>query len=168
MSSSKILAHLRQSWYTLRDNNYYNVNNNNSIKHLSRIFQSHGSRVMICIILDCFCALWPPHFSCYQLCCFEGSATVHPLYICVSCQICLVCLCQWMSEVSQDFFSMIAAGSLSEAGLGLGDVDFDAVSAFRGGVLSYWCRALCCHQPFPGFLPLLVHSRVHAPVLPRW
>lgn len=42
-----------------------------------------------------------------------------------------------MSEVSQDFFSMIAAGSLSEAGLGLGDVDFDAVSAFRGGVLSY-------------------------------
>lgn len=79
-----------------------------------------------------------------------------------------VCLCQWMSGVSQDFSLMIGAGSLSEAGLGLGDVDFDAISAFRGGVLSYWRSALCCHQPFPGFLPLLVHSRVHAPVLPRW
>ena len=32
---------------------------------------------------------------------------------------------------------VVAAGSLSEAGLGLGDVDFDAVGAFRGGVLSY-------------------------------
>lgn len=55
MSLSKILAHLRQSWYTLGDNNHYNVNNNNnnnSIKHLSRLFLSHGSRVMICIILD--------------------------------------------------------------------------------------------------------------------
>lgn len=54
----------------------------------------------------------------------------------------------------------------SESGLGLGDVDFDAVGAFCGGVLSYWCCSLRCHQSFPGLLPLLLYSRVHAPVLP--
>lgn len=32
---------------------------------------------------------------------------------------------------------MIGAGSPSEACLGLRDIDFDAVSALRGGVLSY-------------------------------
>lgn len=89
------------------------------------------------------------------------------VHLCVRVRIC-VCLCQWMSEVSQDCSSMIGAGSPSEACLGLRDIDFDAVSALRGGVLSYWRRPLCCHQPFPGFLPLLVHSRVHTPVLPRW
>lgn len=89
------------------------------------------------------------------------------VHLCVRVRIC-VCLCQWMSEVSQDCSSMIGAGSPSEACLGLRDVDFDAVSALCGGVLSYWRCPLCCHQPFPGFLPLLVHSRVHTPVLPRW
>lgn len=108
-----------------------------------------------------------PRFSCHHLCCYEGSASVHPLNMVFVSNL-SVCLCQWMSEVSQDCSSLIGAGSFSEAGLGLRDVDFDAVSAFCGGVLSYWCCALCRHQPFPGFLPLLVHGRVHAPVLPRW
>ena len=138
---------------------------------LSRFFQSHGSRVMIGIVsVPC-----DPHVSPVISC-----AAMRDRPLCIrctsvcSCQICLCVLCQWMSKVSQDrifFFvppSMISAGLLSEAGLGLGDVDFDAVSTFRGGVLSYWRRALCCHQPFPGFLPLLVHSWVHASVLPRW
>lgn len=64
MSLSKIFAHLRQSWYILGDNNYYNVNsnnnNNNSIKHLSRLFLSHGSQEIACIVLDNFGALWSP------------------------------------------------------------------------------------------------------------
>lgn len=55
----------------------------------------------------------------------------------------------------------------SEAGLRLGDVDLDAVGAFRGGVLPHRRRALRRNQAFPGLLPLFVHSRVHAPVLPR-
>lgn len=32
---------------------------------------------------------------------------------------------------------MTGASQFSESGLGLGDVDFDAVGAFCGGVLSY-------------------------------
>lgn len=119
----------------------------------------------ICIIVRCFCALWSPHFSCHQLCCYEGLASVHPLYMMCS----NLCACvKWASEVVWDCSSMISAGLFSEAGLGLRDVDFDAVSTFCGRVLSYWCCTLCCHQSFPSFLPLLVDSRVHAPVLPRW
>lgn len=105
MSLSKILAHLRQSWYTLGDNNYYNVNNNNnnnSIKHLSRLFLSHGSRVMICIILDCFGALWSPAF--HQLCCYEGSDSVHPLYICVFVSVLSVCFFVSMNVWSESGF----------------------------------------------------------------
>lgn len=110
---------------------------------------------------DLCVALWSPRF-CHQLCCDEGSASVHPLF-CV--QISL-CLCRRESEGIWSCSSMIGAGPSSESGLGLGDVDFDAVGAFCGRVLSYWRRSLCCHQSFPGLLPLLVHSRVHAPVLP--
>lgn len=106
---------------------------------------------------------------------FISCAATRDRTLCIRCTsvcsslFCLcVFLCQWMFEVSQGFSSMIGAGSLSETGLGLGDVDFNAVSTFRGGVLSYWRRTLRCHQTFPGFLPLFVHGRVHAPVLPRW
>lgn len=173
MSLSKILAHLRQSWYTLGDNNYYNVNNNNnnnSIKHLSRLFLSHGSRVMICIILDWVRCLCDPRVSPVVNCAaMEGSASnASVVLLCVrfsDLSVCFVSMNVWSES---GFSSMIGAGSLSEASLGLGDVDFDAVGAFRGRVLSYWCRALCCHQPLSGFLSLLIHSWVHAPVLPRW
>lgn len=79
--------------------------------------------------------------------------------------VCVFCVNECLKWV-RIFSSMIGAGSLSEAGLGLGDVDFDAVCAFRGRVLSYWRCALRCHQPLSGFLSLLVHSWVHAPVLP--
>lgn len=111
---------------------------------------------------DLCVALWSPRF-CHQLCCDEGSASVHLLY---SVRISL-CLCRWDSERVWSCSSMMGAGPTSESGLGLGDVDFDAVGAFCGGVLSYRRRSLRCHQSFPGLLPLLVHSRVYAPVLPR-
>lgn len=75
MSLSKILAHLRQSWYTLGDNYY----NNNSIKHVSSLFLSHGSRVGDLHYLPCDPRVSPVN----QLCCYEGSASVHPLYVCV-------------------------------------------------------------------------------------
>lgn len=169
MSLSKILAQLRRSWNTLGDNNYYNVNNNNnnnnnSIKHLSRLFLSHGSRLMNCIILGYCGAQWSPRASCHQLCCCEGSTSVHP-FLCVRLRFVFVSVNVWWAS---GLSSAIGAGMLSEASLGLWDVDFDAVSTFRGGVLPHWCRPLCCHQPLSGFLPLLVHSRVHTPVLPCW
>lgn len=86
--------------------------------------------------------------------------------LCASVVVCVqISLCWWESEGVRSCSSMMGAGPSSESGLGLGDVDFDAVGAFCGGVLSYWCRSLGCHQSFPGLLPLLVHSRVHAPVL---
>lgn len=108
-------------------------------------------------------ALWSPR-SCHQLCWDEGSASVHPLKsvfrsVCVGVGDSL----KGVSGCS----SMIGADPSSESGLRLGDVDFDAVGAFCGRVLSHWRRSLRCHQSFPGFLPLLVHGRVHAPVLPR-
>lgn len=120
MSLSKILAHLRQSWYTLGDNNYYNVNNNNnnnSIKHLSRLFLSHGSRVIICIILDWFDAFWSSRYSCRQLCCYEGSASTHPLYFCVfvsdlSCVFCVNECLNWVRIFLDDqCWSTLRGGS---------------------------------------------------------
>lgn len=137
-------------------------------------FLSHGSRVMVCIILDCCPVI--PRLSC---------AAVRDRPLCIRCtsvylpQICL-CVCvneclKWVRFLFCCFFSSSSfsssfttgAGLLSEAGLCLGDVDFDAVCAFRGGVLPYRRRTLRRHQPLSGFLPLLVHGRVHAPVLPR-
>lgn len=127
-----------------------------------------SSRVKICITVYCFVALWPPRLSCHQFCGYGGGIGLcaSVLHLCV----CLKSVCVFVSKVWSEwgFSSMIGAGLLSEAGLGLGDVDFDAVGAFRGGILPYWCRTLCCHQTFPGFLSLFVHSWVHTSVLPRW
>lgn len=91
--------------------------------------------------------------------------------LCASVVVCVqisLCWCWGESGGVRSCSSMIAAGLSSESGLGLGDVDFDAVGAFCGGVLSYWRRSLRCHQSFPGLLTLFVDSRVHAPVLPCW
>lgn len=85
--------------------------------------------------------------------------------LCIRCGLCSDRFVLVLIRV-RSCFSMIGDASSSESGLGLGDVDFDAVGAFCGGVLSYWGCSLCCHQSFSGLLPLLVHSRVHAPVLP--
>lgn len=72
----------------------------------------------------------------YLLCCYEGLASVHPLYIYNFFRVSQICIVS-MNVRSALGFSLIGAGLLSEAGLGLGDVDFDAVSAFCGRVLSY-------------------------------
>lgn len=58
-------------------------------------------------------------------------------------------------------------GRVSEAGLGLWDVDLDAVGALRGRVLPHRGGALGRHQPLASLLPLLVHGRVDAALLPR-
>lgn len=87
--------------------------------------------------------------------------------LCIRCSLCSDQFVVVLTRVWRSCSSVTAAAPSSESGLGLGDVDFDAVGALRGGVLPYWRRSLGRHQPFPGLLPLLVHSRVHAPVLPR-
>lgn len=76
-----------------------------------------------------------------------------------------VCVCH---KCLKGVRSRLAGSLSSEAGLGLGHVDLDAVGAFGGGVLPHGRRPLRRQQTLPGFLPLLVHGRVHAPVLPRW
>lgn len=106
------------------------------------------------------CLVIPSHHQGSGLCASVVQLCVRLRFVCV-----FVSMNVWSES---GVCPMISAGSLSEAGLGLGDINFNAVRAFCGGILSYWRGALCRHQPFPGFLPLLVHSWVHAPVLPRW
>lgn len=115
-------------------------------------------------ILQCSVILTSFSISC-------SAKTDQPLWICYW----ILCPSQNCASLSTSiwkrvriFVSSSVWGLFSEAGLGLGDVDFDAVSAFRGGVLSYWRRLFRRHQPLSGFLPLLVRSRVHTPVLSRW
>lgn len=64
----------------------------------------------------------------WPLCC---ASNIYIYFVCVS-DLC--CVNECLKCVSN---FLIGAGLLSEAGLGLGDVDFDAVSTFCGGVLSY-------------------------------
>lgn len=122
------------------------------------MISSHGRRVKICVCCPVISTL------------LSSAVLGWGLGLCASVEVCVqisLCWCWWQSEGVRSCSSMIGADPSSESGLGLGDVDFDAVGAFCGGVLSHWRRSLRCHQSFPGFLPLLVHSRVHAPVLPR-
>lgn len=88
MSLSKILAHLRQSWYTLGDNYY----NNNSIKHVSSLFLSHGSRVGDLHYSGLF-ALWSPRYSCQSAVLLWGiGLCASVVRLCVRLRFCL-CVC---------------------------------------------------------------------------
>lgn len=95
-------------------------------------------------------------FSCAAM--RDQPLCIHCTSMCSS-QMCpCVCVSECLKQIRIFFSGQLVAGSLSKAGLGLWDVDLNAVSTFRGGVLSYRCRALCGHQSFSGFLPVLVHG----------